>query len=484
VPKILIVGGGYAGFYTAWKLEKLLRKGEAEVTIVDPLPYMTYQPFLPEIAAGSIEARHAIVNHRSHLKSTRIISGKVTAIDHSKKTATIAPNAGAVRAEKYDQIVFTAGAVSRTFPIPGIAEHAIGLKTIEEAVAIRDRLLTNFDKAAQLPSGPERDRLLTVTVVGGGFAGIEVFAELRSLASDLIKDYPELEFKDTHFHLVEAMGRIMPEVALETSHWVLKNLAERGAQVHLDTQLVSAKDGVIELSTGEKFGSDLIIWTAGVMANPVLRASDLPLDDRGRLRLRADLRVEGDKGIVADAWGAGDATACPDLSGGGVGGYCVPNAQHAVRQGKLLAKNIVAVLRGEGPTDYFHKNLGAVAGLGLNIGVFQSGKIALKGYIAWLAHRGYHGLAMPSFERKFRVVWGWWNNFWLGRDIASLAKVQEPRAFFEEFASRPAPAAKAPAKAAAKPAVKTAVKAAAKPAATAAKKPAARTTAARKPAAK
>ena len=477
MPKILIVGGGYAGFYTAWKLEKLLRKGEAEVTIVDPLPYMTYQPFLPEIAAGSIEARHAIVNHRSHLKHTRIISGKVTGIDHAKKTATIAPNAGAARAEKYDQIVFTAGAVSRTFPIPGIAENAIGLKTIEEAVAIRDRLLSNFDKAAQLPAGAERDRLLTVTVVGGGFAGIEVFAELRSLASDLIKDYPELEFNDTHFHLVEAMGRIMPEVSLETSHWVLKNLAERGAQVHLDTQLVSAKDGVIELSTGEKFASDLIIWTAGVMANPILRASDLPLDDRGRLRLRADLRVEGDNGIVADAWGAGDATACPDLSGGGVGGFCVPNAQHAVRQGKLLAKNIIAVLRGEGPTDYFHKNLGAVAGLGLNIGVFQSGKIALKGYIAWLAHRGYHGLAMPSFERKFRVVGGWWNNFWLGRDIASLSKVQTPRAFFEEFASRPAPAAaaaKAPAKAVAKPAAKKpAAKVAAKPAAKpAAKKPA------------
>ncbi|MEG0161053.1 MAG: FAD-dependent oxidoreductase [Aurantimicrobium sp.] len=455
MPKILIVGAGYAGFYTAWKLEKILRKSEAEVTIVDPLPYMTYQPFLPEIAAGSIEARHAVVGHRSHLKRTRIISGKVVGIDHKKKTATIVPNAGTEFAEKYDQVIFTAGAVSRTFPIPGIADNAIGLKTIEEAVAIRDRILSNFDKAAQLPAGPERDRLLTVTVVGGGFAGIEVFAELRSLASDLIKDYPELNFEDTHFHLIEAMGRIMPEVSLETSHWVLKNLAERGAQVHLDTQLQSAENGVIQLSTGESFESDLIIWTAGVMANPMLRATDFPLDERGRLRVRADLRVEGDNGVIEGAWGAGDATACPDLSGGGVGGYCVPNAQHAVRQGKLMARNIAAVLRGEGPTDYFHKNLGAVAGLGLNIGVFQSGKIALKGYIAWLAHRGYHGLAMPSFERKFRVVGGWWNNFWLGRDIVSLEARETPRAAFEEFASRPAPAA-APAKAAAKPAAKKA----------------------------
>ena len=467
MPKILIVGAGYAGFYTAWKLEKLLRNGEAEVTIVDPLPYMTYQPFLPEVAAGSIEPRHAVVGHRSHLRKTRVISGKVVGINHAKKTATIVPNAGKQFDEKYDQVIFTAGAVSRTFPIPGIADNAIGLKTIEEAVAIRDRLLSNFDKAAQLPAGPERDRLLTVTVVGGGFAGIEVFAELRSLASDLIKDYPELTFDDTHFHLIEAMGRIMPEVSLETSKWVLNNLATRGAQVHLDTQLQSAENGVIQLSTGESFESDLIIWTAGVMANPMLRATDFPLDERGRLRVRADLRVEGDNGVIEGAWGAGDATACPDLSGGGVGGFCVPNAQHAVRQGKLMARNVVAVLRGEGPTDYFHKNLGAVAGLGLNIGVFQSGKIALKGYIAWLAHRGYHGLAMPSFERKFRVIWGWWNNFWLGRDIVSLEARETPRAAFEEFASRPA----APAKAAAKPADK---KVAAKPAAkkAPAKKPA------------
>jgi NADH dehydrogenase len=437
VPKILIVGGGYAGFYTAWKLEKWLKKGEAEVTIVDPLPYMTYQPFLPEVAAGSIEPRHAVVAHRSHLKRTRIIAGKVTGINHATKSATIVPNVGDPSTETYDHVVFTAGAVSRTFPIPGVADEAIGLKTIEEAIAIRDRILANFDRAAQLPAGPERDRLLTVVVVGGGFAGIEVFAELRSLASDLIASYPELTFDDTHFHLIEAMGRIMPEVSLKTSHWVLNNLDERGATVHLDTQLKSAQDGIIELSTGESFASDLIIWTAGVMAHPILRQTDFPLDERGRLRLRADLRVEGDDGILEGAWGAGDATACPDLSGGGVGGFCVPNAQHAVRQGKLLAKNLVASLRGEGPTDYFHKNLGAVAGLGLNVGVFQSGKLAVTGWPAWIAHRGYHGLAMPSFERKFRVVGGWWNNFWLGRDIVSIEARETPRAAFEEFASRP-----------------------------------------------
>ncbi|MFF1635011.1 FAD-dependent oxidoreductase [Leifsonia sp. NPDC058248] len=464
MPKILIVGGGYAGFYTAWKLEKQLRKGEAEVTMVDPLPYMTYQPFLPEVAVGSIEPRHAVVAHRRHLKSTNIISAKVTYIDHAKKTATIQPPVGEVYELEYDQIVVTAGAVSRTFPIPGVADQAVGLKTIEEAVFIRDRLLSNFDKAAKLPAGPERDRLLTVTVVGGGFAGIEIFAELRSFASDLLSKYPEIEFEDTHFHLIEAMGRIMPEVSLKTSHWVINNLAQRGAEIHLETQLSSALDGVIELSTGETFETDLIVWTAGVMANPaVVRHTDLPIEERGRLRVRADLRVGTDEEFVADAWGAGDVAAVPDLSGGGVGGYCVPNAQHAVRQGKLLAKNIIAALRGELPRQYFHKNMGAVAGLGIGVGVFQSGKIAVKGLPAWFAHRGYHGLAMPSWERKLRVLTGWWNNFWLGRDIVSLVAEQFPRAAFEEFASRPkppaaeaTPAVEAPKKAPAKRAPKKA----------------------------
>ncbi|GAA1531775.1 FAD-dependent oxidoreductase [Microbacterium ginsengiterrae] len=451
VPKILIVGGGYAGFYTAWKLEKHLRKGEADVTMVDPLPYMTYQPFLPEVAAGSIEARHAVVAHRRHLTRTHVVTAKVTGINHAQKVATITPPVGESYEFAYDQIVVTAGAVSRTFPIPGIADNAIGLKTIEEAVAVRDKLMSNFDKAASLPAGPERDRLLTVVVVGGGFAGIEAFAELRSLASSLLSKYPQLRFEDTHFHLIEAMGRIMPEVSLKTSEWVLKDLAKRGASVHLDTQVQGAEGGNVQISTGEVIPSDLIIWTAGVMANPtVVRGGDLPVEERGRIQTRADLRVGTDEAFVEGAWAAGDVSAVPDLSGGGVGGYCVPNAQHAVRQAKRLAKNLTAVLRGEETKNYFHKNLGAVAGLGLYNGVFQSGNIALKGFVAWVAHRGYHGLAMPTWERKWRVLWGWWHNLWLGRDLVNLQTVQNPRYIFEEFAARPRPAADA---APAKPAV-------------------------------
>jgi NADH:ubiquinone reductase (H+-translocating) len=464
VPRILIVGGGYAGFYTAWKLEKWLQKDEAEIVVVDPLPYLTYQPFLPEVVGGSVEPRHAVVSQRKHLKRSRVITAQVTAIDHAAKTVQITPEVGEPWTMSYDQIVVTAGSVSRTFPIPGVADEAFGLKAIEEAVAIRDRIITNFDKAANLPAGPERDRLLTFVVVGGGFAGIEVFGEMRSLASALLKYYPQLTFDDTHFHLIEAMGRIMPEVSLPTSHWVLKNYAQRGAIVHLDTQLKSAEGGRIELSTGESFESDVIVWTAGVMASPMLKNTDLPVEERGRLRVRADLRVVTAEGeIVPDAWGAGDVSAVPDLTGKGVGGYCVPNAQHAVRQGKLLAKNIAATLRGEGVKDYYHESLGAVAGLGLYEGAFQSGKIAVKGFPAWVMHRGYHGLALPTWERKFRVITNWVLNFLLGRDMVNMEAVQHPRVAFETWASRPRPAA-APAPAPAV-AVAAAPAAAAQPAA-------------------
>lgn len=438
--KILIVGGGYAGFYTAWKLEKWLRSGEAEVTIVDPMPYMAYLPFLPEVAAGSIEPRHAVVARRRHLKKTANIAGKVTGISHATKTATITPNAGEPFDFVYDHIVITTGSVSRTFPIPGVADRAIGMKTIEEAIAVRDRLIGNFERAALLPKdSPERARLLTVTVVGGGFAGIETVAELRSLATALLRRYPEITFEETKFHLVEAMSRIMPEVSEETANWVVKDQTRRGVTIHLDTQLTSAVDGHMELSTGETYESDLIVWTAGVMPRPFLRDTDLPIGPRGHVIGSPTLQVTTEDGdVVEGAWTAGDTAQTPDISSTpGPGGFCVPNAQHAVRQGKLLAKNITAVIRGEKPVEYNHKNQGAVAGLGLNTGVFQSGSFALKGYVAWLAHRFYHGLALPSWERKLRVFGGWIGHFFLGRDIVNIEASQNPRAMFAEFAARP-----------------------------------------------
>jgi NADH dehydrogenase len=431
VRNILIVGGGYAGFYTAWKLEKKLKPNEAQVTIVDPRPYMTYQPFLPEVVAGSIEPRHATISHRSHLKRTRLVSGYVTHIDHANRTASVLPSAGPDLELHYDTIVVTAGAVTRKFPIPGLVDQAIGMKTVEEAIAIRDRLLTAFDRAALLPAGPERARLLTVTFVGGGFSGVEGFGELLSLASSLLRSYPELAFSDLSFHLVEAQGRILPEVTDVPGRWVVQSLEDRGAHVHLNAQLLSANDGHVLLSTGEQFDSDLIVWTAGNASNPVVaRHTDLPVDARGLLVVRADLRVGTPDSPVDDAWGAGDDASVPDLASSTPGAHTVPNAQHAVRQGMRLASNLAADIRGEKTKNYIHHSLGVVATLGLGRGIFQYKGIVIRGPLAWLMHRGYHVLAVPTWERKIRVLAVWIAAVVGGRDIVSLESVSRPRDAF------------------------------------------------------
>ncbi|QRP47791.1 NAD(P)/FAD-dependent oxidoreductase [Amycolatopsis sp. FDAARGOS 1241] len=437
--RILVVGGGYAGFYAAWGLEKRLRPGEAELTVVDPRPYMTYQPFLPEVTAGSIEARHAAVSLRRHLRRARIVAGSVTRIDHAHRRVTVRPADGPEFELEYDELVVTAGAVTRKVPVPGIAEQAIGMKHVEEAVAIRDKLLTAFDRASALEPGPVRSKLLTVTFVGGGFSGVEGFAELLSLATALLKNYPEISRDELSFHLVEAQGRILPEVTDEPGAWVVRSLEDRGAHVHLNTQLRSAVDGHLVLSTGEEFDSELVVWTAGNAANPVVHNhTDLPLDPRGLILTRADLRIGTEDEPVPHAWAAGDDAAVPDLASPVPGAHTVPNAQHAVRQGKLLARNIVKALRGREPKQYVHHSLGAIATLGIGKGIFQYRSIVITGLLAWLMHRGYHVLAVPSWERKVRVLAVWLTAVFFGRDIVSLASVQHPRDAFVSGGELPA----------------------------------------------
>jgi NADH dehydrogenase len=433
MKEILIIGGGYAGFYTAWKLEKKLRPAEAHVTIVDARPYMTYQPFLPEVVGGSVEARHSVVSLRRHLRRTKVVTARVTSIEHGRRTAVALTQDGAEIELTYDLVVVTAGAVTRKFPIPGLDDQAIGMKHIEEAVAIRDCLLTAFDRAAVLPAGPERDRLLTVTFIGGGFSGVEGFGEALSFASSIVAVYPELDRQDLSFHLVEAQGRILPEVTDRPGRWVVRHLQGRGGTVHLDTQVTSMVDGHVVLSDGTEYDSGLIVWTAGNAASPIVsRSTDLPVDERGFLTVRADLRVGTADHPVPDAWGAGDDAAVPDLSSSLPGARTVPNAQHAVRQGKRLADNLVAALRGRPLKDYEHRSLGVVATLGLGHGIFQYRAIVVKGPLAWLMHRGYHVLAVPTWERKVRVAFVWLGALVGGRDLASLAAVTEPRRAFLE----------------------------------------------------
>lgn len=426
---ILVVGGGYAGLYTAWTLEKRLRRGEARVTVLDPRPYMTYQPFLPEVVSGAVEPRHTVVPLRRHLRRTRIVAAEAVRIDHAARTVVARTAAGHDLDLPYDVLVVTTGAVTRTLPVPGLAEVGTGMKTVEEAIAIRDHLLTTFDRAAALPPGPERTAALTAVFVGGGFSGVEGFGEALSLVTDLLDYYPEIRPDEVALHLVEARDRILPEVSERPGRWVVEHLRSRGAHVHLGTFLESAVGGHVVLSDGEAFDADLVVWTAGNAASPLLHGrSDLPTDDAGYLRVRPDLRIGTAVEPVSDAWAAGDDALVPDLAAGS--GRTVPNAQHAVRQAKRLAGNVLADLRGEEVRSYSHHSLGTVATLGRGHGIFQYRRIVVKGWPAWVMHRGYHVLAVPSWERKVRVLLGWLGSFLGRRDLASLAASATPRAAF------------------------------------------------------
>ncbi|MCP9211294.1 NAD(P)/FAD-dependent oxidoreductase [Streptomyces cucumeris] len=446
-PRILVVGGGYVGLYAARRILKKMRYGEATVTVVDPRSYMTYQPFLPEAAAGSISPRHVVVPLRRVLPKAEVLTGRVSTIDQDRKVAVVQPLVGEAYELPFDYLVVALGAVSRTFPIPGLAENGIGMKGIEEAIGLRNHVLEQLDKADSTTDEEIRRKALTFVFVGGGFAGAETIGEVEDMARDAAKYYPNVSREDMRFVLVDAADKILPEVGPKLGQWGLEHLQKRGIEVYLNTSMNSCIDGHVVLKNGLEVDSNTIVWTAGVKPNPALARFGIPLGPRGHVDVDPTLQVKGTDYI----WAAGDNAQVPDLAVG-EGAWCPPNAQHALRQSKVLGDNVISGMRGFPQGEYKHANKGAVAGLGLHKGVamivFGKMKIKLKGRLAWYMHRGYHGMAMPTFNRKIRVLADWTLGMFLKREVVSLGAIENPREEFYEAAApvsaaaaaRPAPA--------------------------------------------
>jgi NADH:ubiquinone reductase (H+-translocating) len=430
-PRILVVGAGHVGLYVALRLSRKLRRGEADITVVDPQPHMTYQPFLPEVSAGNISPRHSVVPLRRELRRCHVLAGHVTRLEHARRVAHVQPIIGPPREVSYDHVVFAPGSVSRTLPIPGLREQAIGFKTVGEAIYLRNKVLDRLDVAATTTDPATRTAALTFVFIGGGYAGIEALAELEDMSRDALRYYPELSAGQMHWVLIEATQRILPEVDPDMGAYTVKELLRRKLDIRLATRLESCVDGLVKLSDGDAFQADTIVWTAGVKPHPIARNTDLPRDEKGRIRCRATLQVvEADGTVVEGAWSAGDTAAVPDLVNPGQ--LTGPSAQHAVRQARRLADNIVAVLRGTQLVDYRHKYAGSVASLGLHKGVAQVYGIKLKGFPAWFMHRTYHLSRIPSLNRKIRVLIDWTLALFLKREVVSLGELHDPRESFTE----------------------------------------------------
>jgi NADH dehydrogenase len=444
VKRILVVGAGHVGLYAALRLSKKLKSSEAEVTVVDPQPHMTYQPFLPEASAGNISPRHSVVPLRRELRRCRILAGEVTRIEHSRKVATVKPIIGPEREVPYDHVVVAPGSVSRTLPIPGLRENAVGFKTIGEAIYLRNHVLERLDVAATTTDPKTREAALTFVFVGGGYAGIEALAEMEDMARDALRYYPELTPAQMHWVLVEATTRILPEVDPDMGAYTVRQLTKRNLDIRLGTRLDSCVDGVVKLSDGDSFAADTIVWTAGVKPHPMLDHTDLPRDERHRVTCLPTLQVVDAAGRVVDgAWSAGDCAAVPDLTASVPGTMCSPSAQHAVRQAVRMADNIALVVRGREPVEYKHKHVGSVASLGLHKGVAQVYGVKLTGLPAWFMHRTYHVSRIPSLNRKIRVIIDWSLALFLKREVVSLGELHEPREPFTDVTPT-VPAAREP----------------------------------------
>ena len=427
-PRILIVGGGYGGMHTALRLERLLRPGEATVTIADPRSYMTYQPLLAEAAAGNLEPRHVVVPFRSVLRRTRVIKAAVSSVDHERRVAHLATGDGAETAAGYDLLVLAPGSVSRVLPVPGLAEAGIGFKTVGEAIHLRNHVLGKLDAAAAA-SGDARRAALTFVFVGGGYAGVEALAELQDMAFDACARYPEFSPRDMRWILVEAADRILPEVSTAMAGYTTALLRRQHIEVRLDTRLASAEGGRILLDDGEEFPAGTLVWTAGAAPSPLTRRlSGLPTDGSGRITVDDFLAVQG----TDSAWALGDAASVPYLAAGAAAGkVCAPTAQHAYRQASRLAGNIVAVLRGREPRPYWHASAGSVASLGLYRGVAEVYGLRMHGFPAWMTHRTYHLLRLPTLNRRLHVVADWTLALAFPREIVSLDVLEHPRQDFQ-----------------------------------------------------
>ncbi|MER5946684.1 NAD(P)/FAD-dependent oxidoreductase [Streptomyces sp. NPDC001904] len=427
VPRILIVGGGFAGMECAHKLEKELKPGEAVLKLISPMDHQLYLPLLPHVASGVLTPQSVAVPLRRMLRRTAILPGGAVGVDPKAKAVVVRKINGEEIVERYDHLVLTPGSVTRQFDIPGVDEHAVGVKTLAEAAWIRDHVISQLDLAAASSDPAEREARLQFVVVGGGYAGTETAAYLQRLTTSAVKRYPGLDPKDIKWHLVDVAPKLMPELGDRLGDKAMAILQRRGLHVSLGVSVAKATESTVTLTDGRELPCHTLIWTAGVAPSPLVATLGAETN-RGRLVVTPRLTVPGMDGVFA----LGDAAAVPDLAKGG-DAICPPTAQHAMRQGWAAARNVLAAVRGTPLTPYRHKDLGLVVDLGGIQAVSKPMGVQLTGLPAQVVARGYHLGALRTLTARFRTAANWGLNAVAGDDFVRTGFQRHRPATLKDF---------------------------------------------------
>jgi len=410
----LVIGGGFAGSYVA----RLL--GRRGATIVSPENFMLYTPMLPEAASGTLEPRHVVVPLRVMCRHAELLLGHARALDEERRTVGVETEAGHFEVG-YENLVVALGAVTRTLPVPGLAEHGLGFKSLADAIHLRNHVLRRLEAADAVDDADLAAEHLTFVFVGAGYAGVEALAELSDLVRDALRYYPTLRGVPQRWVLVDAAPKILPEIPTRLGDYAARQLAARGVDIRVSTTLESATEQSASLSDGSTIPTRTLVWTAGVRAHPLLGELGLPLDQRGRVLVDPMLRVEGRERV----WALGDCARVPNGAAGDEPDP--PTSQHALRQARRLAKN----LRGE-PRPYRYRMLGQVATLGRHKGIAEVLGLRLRGFLGWFVTRTYHLYQLPLLTRKLRVVTDWTVSLFFRRDIVELSMLGHPKSLQDD----------------------------------------------------
>ena len=420
VYDVFILGGGFGGTAAASRLERRLRGRHEKVLLVARDNFFTFTPLLPEAASGTLEPRHAVIPLRQLLRRTAVVVGDVTDIDLAGKTAKIEDLNGDVQEVGFKELLLAPGSVPTTFPIPGLLEHAVGFKTLPDAIWLRNRVLRQLEAADATDDADLRRQLLTFTFVGGGYAGVEALAELESLARDALRQYPNLRARDMRWVLLEAAETLLPGLDPRLAKYTERQLSRRGIEVHLGTRMSSCAGGVVETEPRrvDAYHSGTIVWTAGQRPSDLGVRLGLPVDARRRVVVDQFMRVHGH----AELWAVGDLAAVPDP----VGGVTPATAQHALRQGHVAADNIAAALGAGKARKFRYRTRGLSVTLGKHQGTTQVRRLLFTGPLAWWMGRTYHLLMLPGWVRRARVVIDWTMALFFPRDVSQLGSLGAP----------------------------------------------------------